>query len=198
MARATRLRIYETDTPAEPGGEQPTREAFPAPPPPIDPRSQHADDVLSLLRRETDHAISIATQANSVAAAAHESATRAVASTTELANHATALAARQTAVEARTQEVGRQAVEAIAQHHAAARQAGAAVATAAQQIAALLVQILAYALDRLPMLLTLAAAVWLWRQVLDDPSVLRLVGLALFGALVIAPALWLTAYKRGN
>ena len=87
---------------------------------------------------------------------------------------------------------------AIAEHHAAAKQATAAAATAMQHVVALLVQISAYALDRLPMLLTLGAAVWLWRQVLDDPTVLRLVGLGLFGALVIAPALWLTAYKRGG
>jgi hypothetical protein len=196
MARATRLRIYETEA-AEEGDQRPTAEAFPAPPPPVAPNSQHADDVLALLRRETDHAIAVASQASTTATAAYEAAGRAISTTTELANGAAALAERTSQVEAQSKEVGRQAVQAIAEHHAAARQASAAVATAAQQIAGLLVQILAYVLDRLPMLLTLCAAVWLWRQVLDDPSVLRLVGLGLFGALVIAPALWLT-YKRGS
>jgi len=40
--------------------------------------------------------------------------------------------------------------------------------------------------------------VWLWQRVLDDPSVLRLIGLGLFGALVIAPALWLSIRRGGN
>jgi hypothetical protein len=198
MARATRLRIY-SETPDEgDGGDQRTVERFPAPPPPVPPNSQLGEDVLTLLRRDTQQAIAQADHADATASNALLHAQQASSTVATLTNATETLAARTSQVEASTQEIAQRAMAAI--EAVSQRRAGlaAGAATAAQQALALFIQILAFVLERTPALLALAAAVWLWAQVLEDPSILRLVGLGMFGLLVMAPVLWLSARKGGG
>jgi hypothetical protein len=201
MARATRLRVL-ANRPAEPGDDQLTVEAFPAPPPHVQPGSQRGEDVLALLRADTDRALTIAGQANTAANAALDHAARASSDTAALAGAAETLAQRQTAVEVATRTIGNQTVAAIDDmtkaQRASAGQAGAVMMTAAERIVATLAQLIAYILARLPMLLALGSAVWLWQQVLASPTPMQLIGLGLFGALVIGPVLWLTTRNGGT
>jgi hypothetical protein len=198
MARATRLRIY-SETPDEgDGGDQRTVERFPAPPPPVPPNSQLGEDVLTLLRRDTQQALAQADHADATASSALYQAQTANGTLATLTTTTETLAARTDAVEANARDIGQRAMAAI--EAVGQRQAGlaAGVATAAQQALALFIQILAFVLERAPALLALGAAVWLWAQVLEDPSILRLIGLGMFGLLVMAPVLWLSARKGGG
>jgi len=198
MARATRLRIYDGGPSDDDDGQTPTSERFPAPPPPVPPNSQLAEDVLALLRQDTRQALAQADHADATASTALLSAQHANGAVADLTTTTESLAARTDAVEANAREIGTQAMAAI---EAAGRQrqtAIAAAATATQQIIAILLQTLAFVLERAPALLALAAAVWLWSEVLADPSVLRLIGLGMFGALVMGPVLWLSAYRKGG
>jgi hypothetical protein len=197
MARATRLRIYG-EAPGEDGGNERTIERFPVPPPPVAPNSQLAEDVLRLLRADTQTALRQADHADATASTALYQAQTVTATVAELASTAETLKARTDQVEASAREIGTAAMKAV--ETATTRQAGiaAGVATAAQQTLALFVQILAFVLERAPGLLALGAAVWLWAQVLADPTVLRLIGLGMFGGLVMGPVLWLSARGKGG
>jgi hypothetical protein len=196
MPRRTRLALI-AQQPTE-GDERLVSDVFPAPPP-VAPNSQLADDVLTILRRETDRALSLAGQASSIASTALDTAHRAAADTTAVAGTAETLQRRTDAIETETRQIGERAMAVIAEH-AQQQVAGRAVAlaTVAQQVLAILIQSLVYFVDRAPVLLALGAAVWLWSQVLADPSELRLVGLGLFGLLVIGPAMWLSARRHGG
>lgn len=196
MARRTRLSLV-AQTPADDPAADNRRvnEAFPPPPPPVHPDSQLAADVMDLLRRDTERALAIAGQANSAAAAALDRANLAASDTGTLAAATETLARRTSAVE----QVGERAVAALTDQARGqqARAVSVALAAAAQQSVMLVIQCLAYLVDRAPVLIALASAVWLWSRVLDDPSALRLVGLGLFGLLVIGPALWLSTRRGG-
>lgn len=203
VAKPTRLRILD-QRPAEDGDDddRPVTQAFPVvSAPAVAPNSPLAEDVLAILRRGVDRAEQAANHAQAVASAAIETAAKNDATLSILGERTATIDARTAAVEEKAQVIGERAMAAIAESGKsgmAARQAAAAVTAGALKISVQMVcQLLAYALDRLPMLLALAAAVWLWARVLDDPTVLRLIGLGLFGALVIAPALWLSA-RRAN
>lgn len=197
MARATRLRIY-SDGPAEDGGDERVVERFPAPPPPVAPNSELATDVLALLRRDTQQAMLQADHADATANTALYQAQTAATTVASLSSTTETLAARTDQVEANAREIGTQAMAAI---EAATKQRGAAIAsgvTMAHQFLVLLLQVIGYLLDRAPALLALGAAVWLWHSVLDDPTVLRLIALGMFGVLVMGPVLWLSTRAKGG
>jgi len=196
MARATRLRIY--DAPPSEGEDERTVERFPTPPPAVPPNSQLGDDVLALLRRDTEQALAQADHADATASNALYQAQTASVSVENLTTTTATLAARTDAVEANAREIGHQAMAAI--EASAQRRAGiaAGAATAAQQFLTVLIQLLAFVVERAPALLALGAAVWLWSEVLADPSVLRLIGLGMFGVLVMGPVLWLSVYRKGG
>jgi len=199
MARATRLRLLDERPAPGDDDQRHVTEAFPAPPPtPPAPNSQLGDDVLAVLRRDTDRALGNSSHAVATATAALDTAQRADQVATASAGVSQTLVPRVDQMETATRELGERTFAALAQQQTALNTAKATLAAAAQQIAALALHILAYLLDRAPALLALGAAVWLWQRVLDDPSVLRLIGLGLFGALVIAPALWLSIRRGGN
>lgn len=197
MARATRLRIYGDAGPAEEDGDERTVERFPVAPPPVAPNSQLAEDVLALLKRDTRQAMAQADHADATANNALYTAQTANATVASLTTTTETLAARTDAVEANAREIGTQALAAVEAMQQQRAGIAAGAATAAQQIVAVLAQILVFLLDRALPLLSLGAAVWLWQRVLDDPNVLRLVGLGMFGVLVMGPLLWLSTRGKG-
>lgn len=196
MARATRLRIYSPDEPESDDAR--VEDRFPAPPPAVAPNSQLAEDVLRLLRADTQTALRQADHADATASNALYQAQTATTTVANLTATTESLAARTEAVEASAREIGTQALAAV---EAVQKQRGAGIAAGvsmAHQFLVLLLQIIGYLLDRAPALLALGAAVWLWHSVLDDPSVLRLIALGMFGLLVMGPVLWLSWRGKGG
>src|SRR5215831_16281502 len=104
MARATRLRIY--GDPPEDGGDERTVERFPTLPPPVAPNSQLGDDVLALLRRDTQQALVQADHADATASTALYQAQTANGAVATLTTTTETLAARTDAVEANAREIG--------------------------------------------------------------------------------------------
>jgi hypothetical protein len=200
MARATRLRIYSEG--AEEGDDASVAERFPVAPPPVQPNSQLAEDVLRLLRADTQTAMRQADHADATASTALYQAQQANTTVAEIATAAEQLKARTDQVEASAREIGTaamKAVETATAQQAHARQAAATVfATVLQHMLVLLAHLVTFLLERSLALLALGATVWLWHSVLEDPTVMRLIALGLGGLLVIAPALWLSARGKGG
>jgi hypothetical protein len=201
MARATRLRIYSQEG-GETEDDAQVAERFPAAPPPVQPNSQLAEDVLRLLRTDTQTAMRQADHADATASTALYQAQQANTTVAEIASTAEQLKARTSQVEANAREIGEQAmaaIEAATKSQTTARQAATTyAATVAHQIVVLLLHVVSYLLDRAPPLLALGAAVWLWQQVLEDPNILRLIALGMFGVLVMGPVLWLSTRGKGG
>lgn len=187
MARPTRLRMLgerRVETPEVEADERSVIEAFPRVP--AENPSQLDSDVLAVLRRSHDRISGEVAQATSIAG---EAMNRASAVATDYET----LRARTSEVEARTEAIGNATIGALQDHAKAVR------ATAAEKLGAtatLLSRVSSFAMDRLPALLAMGSAFWLWHGVLADPQPIQLAALGLYGACVIAPAIWLSSRAR--
>jgi hypothetical protein len=155
-------------------------------------RDPLGEDILRILQRSHDRVSAEAGQATAVASAAMNRVD-------EVASGLPALTQRLADAEAKTQRVGETVIAALNETSGAKVAARQAVAAASlgviQRLGDSLTSLASYAIDRAPAFLSLGAAVWLWGNVLADPKPLQLVGLGLFGAVVVAPAVWLSSRK---
>lgn len=196
MARPTRLRVLGTrEVPADVAGEPDGRsviEAFPQPPVAPAQGSPAAEDIMELLKKSHERMSGEVRQATAIAATAIEQANTATAGISALSDRATA-------IEKQTTHVGETVMAALSDHtnaKTAARQAVAAASLGViQRLGERFAALATFAIDRAPAFLSLGAAVWLWSNVLPDPKILQLVALGLFGAVVVAPAIWLSSRK---
>lgn len=201
MPRKTELKLL-SERPVPERGESDDRrviEAFPAPPPaPVD--NTLAEDVLEILRKSHER---IASEVQQVRATAGVAVERADAATNRIATIEAVVqaSAEKTAeVEKNVATAGQamlsQVSQLMTQDRSQARQmAAAGLAAGLGALGERLARALIFAIERLPALLALAAAIWLWNRILPDPQPLQLVALGLFGAVVIAPAIWLGQCK---
>lgn len=205
MARPTHLKVLgDRPIPIDLHGqpdERPVDEAFPAAGPHSDPTHDPiGQDILELIRKSNERMTGEAERATSAATQASHIATEAINRVDAVAAQITSLPERMGEAEAKVTFVTERALAAIAQSDETNKAiAGAKAATAviaAQKIGERLAAALTSSLDRIPALMTLGSAVWLWRGVLDNPSWLQLGALGLFGACAIAPAVWLSARKH--
>lgn len=197
MPRKTTLRLL-SERPAPEIGDPDDRsviEAFPSAPPPAPHDEGIAADILEILRKSHDRMESQVGQATAAASAAVERVTA-----TE--GVVQAIAAKTEQIEktsiASGQAVLNQVSQLLSTDRAQSRQmAAAGIAAGLGMLGTKLAQALVFLVERAPALLALAAAVWLFDGVLADPRPLQLVTLGLFGAVVVAPAIWLGKFGRG-
>src|SRR6185312_12105886 len=206
MGRPTRLKVLgDRPVPIDHGGEPDLRkviEAFPAAagagpemslerqietPPELDPT---AAAIMEMLRKSHDRIEGSVQQARQEAAQATHAATEALTRTAGMADMLTALPERVEAAEQQVTYVAERAIAAIAQSDQQNKTLAAAKA------ATTIVAALAAALDRLPGLVMLGATIVLFRDVLPEPSTMKLAALALFGACGVAPAVWLSSRRK--
>lgn len=200
MPRPTRLRVLEERLPPEiEDDNRNVVEAF-AKPAEVTADSPLGQDILELLAKSHDRVASEAKQATAIAS---EAINRADTALQKLGETEAVIAAKADAVQKGVTEVAERAIGEL--EHAAAKQVRAGQATAAaiavsagmlRSLGERLAGLATFAVDRAPALLALAAGVWLWHDTLADPKPLQLVSLALFGFVVIAPAIWLSS-RRG-
>jgi len=207
--------LGDRPVPIDHGGEPDLRkviEAFPAAagagpemslerqietPPELDPT---AAAIMEMLRKSHDRIEGSVQQARQEAAQATHAATEALTRTAGMADMLTALPERVEAAEQQVTYVAERAIAAIAQSDQQNKTLAAAKAAttivAAQKIGERIGASLAAALDRLPGLVMLGATIVLFRDVLPEPSTMKLAALALFGACGVAPAVWLSSRRK--
>ncbi len=187
MARPTKLRMLSERRVEIPEGEADERtvvEAFPRPP--TQSALQHDEDVLAILRQSHERMSGEVRQSTAVADLAMSRAT-------DTDQRVAALLPRIEAAEGRVDVVAREAMSALSGHAESVR------TTAREKLVAtagVLSRLSDFALDRLPALLALGSAFWLWRGILDNPQTIQLAALGLYGACVIGPAIWLSSRAR--
>lgn len=168
-------------------------EAFPAA---VAPESMLGNDILELLKKSHDRIAGEVHQATAVATEAIQRADAATARVGEIVDQSASLKAD---VQATGATILRQINDAADKAATAKQATAAAVAISAGALRVLgerLAALATFAIDRAPALLALGAGVWLWHGAMADPKPMQLVGLGLFGAVVIAPAIWLSS-RRG-
>jgi hypothetical protein len=203
MPRKTSLRLLD-ERPAPEIGDPDDRsvvEVFPGPPPPVADDGLAAD-ILEILRKSHDRIEGEVRQVSAVAAAAVERVDGAVGRIEAAEGVVQAIAAKTAEIEksaaASGQAVLSQVSQLLSTDRAQSRQmAAAGIVAGLGSLGEKLARSLVFAIDRLPALLALAAAVWLFNGILADPKPLQLVTLGLFGAVVVAPAIWLGKFGRG-
>lgn len=194
MARPTSLRILnERPIPTEDAelafsDRRPTVEAFPSrEPPPAPEGNSDAEAILEVLRKSHDRISGEVRQATDVASAALE--------------RADALRSTLDDLRTRTESAERHTETVAAATHDQLRRNELAMGTLAgdraTKAAAVLSRLSSFAFDRLPALLALGSAFWLWRGTLADPQPMQLAALALYGTCVIGPAVYLGLKGRG-
>jgi hypothetical protein len=157
------------------------------------------EDIIAALRAENvqlgrvaDSAIS-QMQQESARAAAAETRAQTVAETAETEKSQIQDAAAAQIVDARS-KASQAIAEAQRQHQVAEKTAAAAQAL--HRAAGLAGSLLAFLADRAPSLLTLLGAYLLARDILTNPTPAQLGLLALYGAVAVVPAAWLSI-RRG-
>jgi hypothetical protein len=196
MARPTRLKVLGSrQVPADVAGEPDDRrvvEVFPRPPAAPEQGSPLAEDILEILRKSHDRISGEVHQATAIA-------TEAMSQTAEVRSASAALIERADKIEAQTARIGETMLAALSDHSdskTAARQAVAAASLGViQRLGERLTSLAVFAVDRAPAFLALAAAVWLWSNVLNNPNVMQLIALGLFGGVVVAPSIWLSSRR---
>lgn len=163
-------------------------EAFPATPATLAPADPLGSDILEILRKSHDRVAGEAHQATAVAGAALE---RADAALQRVGSSEQAIAEKAAAAERGMAAVAQRALTEIKSATDKRQFAAGMFRAASERLAGLAT----FAIERAPALLALGAGVWLWHGVLADPQPLQLVGLALFGGVVIAPAIWLSSRR---
>lgn len=188
MARKTQLRLL-SERPAPEGDQDERRviDAFPAPPPPVN--DQLSADVLEILRKHNERVEGELRQTTALATAAIERVDGVVGRVEATEGVVQAIAAKTDQVEKGAQAAGQAILSQVSELVSADRMHARRQIAAASILAGL--QSLGSRLAVAPALLALVAAVWLWSQILADPKPLQLIALALFGAVVVAPAIWL-------
>ncbi len=138
-----------------------------------------AEDILALLRQSNERMQGAVSQVTAVANHAVERADAVEKMAHELSERQTTVAALATNAAQRadhTVEVRRQ--------------------LAAQQWSATLASLMTFLADRAPAILALIGGWLLWQETLVEPSPMKLIGLALYGACVVAPAAFLSYARR--
>ena len=202
MPRKTSLRLLSERVVPDDGedGERSVIEAFPSAPAVADPVL--ADDILDILRKSHEKFEVEARQATAVATAAVERVDSALTRIEATEGLVKATAAKTEQIEqgvaTATQSVVGQVSALLEADRKESKVKAANIALGLDALGERLSQVLIFLIGRLPALLALAAAIWLWHGVLDDPKPLQLVALGLFGAVVIAPAMWLGGWGKKN
>jgi hypothetical protein len=179
MLSERRVEIPEGET-----DERTVVEAFPRPP--SQSALQHDEDVLAVLRASHERMSGEVRQSSAVADLAMSRAA-------DTDQRVAALLPRLEAAEGRVDTIRHEALSALSGHAESVR------TTARDKLVAtagILSRLSDFALDRLPALMALGSAFWLWRGVLADPQPIQLAALGLYGACVIGPAIWLSSRAR--
>lgn len=203
MPRKTQLRLLGEREVAGDPDERNVIDAFPAPPPPANAESALASDILEILRKSHDRIEGEVRQTQALASAAIERVDSVVGRVEAAEGVVQAAAAKvgdaNRKVEAAGQAVLSQVSQLLTTDRVQARQmAAAGVAAGLGSLGEKLGRALEFAIERAPALISLVAAIWLWDRILPDPKPLQLVALGLFGAVVIAPAIWLGKCRRSD
>lgn len=208
MARPTRLKVLgDRPVPIDHAGDPDLRlveQAFPAQDreamtdlPETDPQTEA---ILDLLRKSHDRIEGSVERVRQEAAEARAGAVEALGRTQSMAEMLTALPQRVEAAEKQVTYVADRAIAAIAesdqQNKTLAAAKAATTIVAAQKIGERIGASMSGLLDRLPGLVMLGATIVLFRDVLPDPSTMKLAALALFGACGVAPAVWLSSRRK--
>jgi hypothetical protein len=204
MPRKTQLRLLSERAAPEIGDadDRSVIEAFPSAPPPATTDDGLAADILEILRKSHDRIEGEVRQATAVATAAVERA-EGMAGRIEAAEGVVqAIAAKTEQIEksaaASGQAVLTQVSQLLSTDRVQSRQmAAAGIVAGLGSLGERLSKSLIFLVERAPALLALAAAIWLFNGILADPKPLQLVTLGLFGAVVVAPAIWLGRFGRG-
>lgn len=202
MPRKTSLKLLSERPAVNPGDvdERSVIEAFPSPPARIPENDLLAADVLEILKKSHDR---IEGKANLAAATADEAILRVDNVASRIVDDGRRLdevTAKVVAVEERAASDRQVVLNEVtgllnADRVQAKRIAAAGLTAALDSIAARLVAALVFVIERAPVMLSLLAAIWLWNRILPDPKPLQLVALGLFGAVVIAPSIWLGKFR---
>lgn len=188
MARPTSLKILSErpalaeDTERQIADDRPPVVAFPSRQSPSTPETDNAAaDILELLRKSHERIGGEVRQATEVASAALER----VDALTSVAND---LRVRTETAERHTATVAAATDDQLRRNE---QVMGALAGDRATKAAAALSRLSSFAFDRLPALLALGSAFWLWRGILPDPQPMQLASLALYGICVIGPSVYL-------
>lgn len=192
MPRPVKLRLLSERLPEEmrETDQRPIAEAFALPPPALAEGSQEGREVLAILEKahgKANEALQTAGTAVAHSLEAKNHATQALAAVTQDQERVTALDAKIGVID---QGMSRELMELRGIAESAVRQ------TSGLHVAALVMLLRRFALDRLPAMLAIAMNFILYLQILRDPSPLQLASVGMFGALVTAPAVWLSARKK--
>lgn len=193
MPRKTRLalvgeRLVEPDLNAAASAERALEDATAAAHPLVPP-----SDVVAMLHRQVAETARVANQAFEDANQQRE---RAASLEAELSQTKAANARISSEAEIARKEV-QTVVASIQRRDQAAEAASSAQRIAiAQATARRLGEAMAFIVDRVPILLTLAGAFVLARSMLPQPDIYQLAELAIYGAVAVAPAAWLNL-RRG-
>jgi hypothetical protein len=205
MPRKTQLRLL-SERPAPETGDLDERaviDVFSSAPPPAAADDALANDILEILRKSHDRIEGEVRQAHAASAAALERVEGVVGRIEAAEGVVQAVAAKTAQVEqtaaASGQEILSQVSRLLTADRTQSRQmAAASMVTGLAAFGERLGRALAFAVERAPALLALAAAIWLFARILPDPKPLQLITLGLFGAVVIAPAIWLGRCIKGS
>lgn len=154
---------------------------------PVPPRGVDADAMLAQLGERYRAEMAAAEERHTAAIAAvslERDQTKAIAQQ---------LLDRAASAEAALKQTHMEATATVERAQAQARQTAGVVTAIGVKSAALLFEKLAAAARWVPLLGALGSAFLLWRTALAAPSVEQLIGLGLYGALVMGPIAWLTA-----
>jgi len=192
MPRPVKLRLLSERLPEDmrEKDERSVAEAFALPPPAPSEGSQEASDVLEILRKAHGKADEAVRTAGTAVAHSLEAKNHAVQALTATAQDHERVAALDTRVAAIDQGVSRELSELRGIAESAVRQ------TSGLHVAALVVLLRRFAIDRLPAMLAIAMNFVLYLKILDAPSPWQIASVGLFGVLVAAPAVWLSARKK--
>ena len=176
--------------------ERTVEEAFPRHP--ADEASENStlnEDILAILRRSHERVETVASEANAVAAQAIDRANAALERVTGAEG---AIATRAAEAEKGMAAVAERALTEIRAVNRRDQATAAAMAVSSGMLKAFGDRLAAFGtlvLDRAAPLMSLGAGIWLTNKILPSPAPLQLAGLALYGLVVIAPAMWFS--RRG-
>lgn len=192
MPRPTKLRLLSERLPEElrETDQRTVEEAFALPPPAPSEGSQEAKDVLEILRKahgRADEAVQTAGTAIAHSLEAKNHAAQALTVASEDRDRVTALDTKVANID---HGVARELAELRGIAESAVKQ------TAGLHVAALVMLLRRFALDRLPAMLAIAMNFVLYLKILDNPSPWQIASVGLFGAMVTAPAVWLSARRK--